>query len=475
MRLDLYTLSAMSVVLLLAIAAVLGALALSNRRQRAMVASFSTGYAMLAGGFLGLAVRGLVPELFSIVLANALLGGGIVQFWRGARRMVGKPPRPAVEASLIGVLVLVFLYFTYLRPDLGVRVVTISTFVVITLWLAGFELWPAAKAGWGVERMLLGLCGFATLLFGLRMGLLLSRGAAPDLMHFSPMQTAAFVLLPMGNFIGLALGVVWYVLAAVSKELVEQRAALQAAKDEAERANQVKSRFLANMSHELRTPLNAIIGFSEIIKDSLMGPVKPIYADYARDIMNAGQHLLGIINHVLDISKIEAGKTDLRDEPIDLAMLVNESIAALRMAAAERRIDLIAEIPSGVPLIRGDRLRLRQVLINLVSNAVKFTESGRVTVAVAFDSAEGFRVTVADTGIGMSTDEIQRALEPFGQIDSAIAKQHAGTGLGLPLAKSLVALHGGRLDIASTKGVGTRMTVHLPAYRAIWSADEAAA
>jgi signal transduction histidine kinase len=474
MQLDLYTLGAMSVVLLVAIAAVLGALAASNQRQRAMVASFAVGYAMLAGGFLGLALRELVPALFGIVFANLLLGGGILRFWRGCRLMVGKPACPKVEVLLIGMLALAFLYFTYVQPDIRVRVIAILLFVESTLCLAGFELWPVARAGWGVERVLLGCCGFATLLFGLRIGMLFSRGMAPDLMHFSPLQAAAFILLPMANYVALALGVIWHVLSTVNQELLDQRAAWQSAKDEAERTSQVKSRFLANMSHELRTPLNAIIGFSQLIKDGLMGPVSPVYADYAHDIMDAGQHLLGIINNVLDISKIEAGRTELRDELIDPAKIVGESIVAMRMAAAEKRIDLAVQVPPGLPPIRGDRLRLRQALMNLVSTAVKFIESGGVTVSAAFDAA-GFRFIVADTGIGMSPEEIRKALEPFGQIDSVVAKKHVGTGLGLPLARGLVMLHGGRLEIVSTKGVGTRMIAHLPVQRVASRARIAAA
>jgi two-component system, cell cycle sensor histidine kinase PleC len=276
----------------------------------------------------------------------------------------------------------------------------------------------------------------------------------------------------MANYIALALGVIWHVLSTVNQELLDQRAAWQSAKDEAERTSQVKSRFLANMSHELRTPLNAIIGFSQIIKDGLMGPASAVYADYAHDIMDAGQHLLGIINNILDISKIEAGRTELRDELIDPAKIVGESIVAMRMAA-EKRIDLAVEVPPGLPPIRGDRLRLRQALMNLVSNAVKFTESGGVTVSAAFDAA-GFRFIVADTGIGMSPEEIRKALEPFGQIDSVVAKKHVGIGLGLPLARCLVMLHGGRLEIVSTKGAGTRMIAHLPVQRVASAARIAA-
>ncbi|MGH7015389.1 MAG: sensor histidine kinase [Stellaceae bacterium] len=370
---------------------------------------------------------------------------------------------------------LVFLYLTYVQPGTKLRFVAITAFILLAMWLGGAELWAKARAGWGAERLLVGVCIFGTALFGLRIALILTRTSPPDLMHMTPPQAAVFLLLPIVNDVVLALGVAWYALSKVNEELLAQRIALQETKDEAERANQVKSRFLANMSHELRTPLNAIIGFSQIIKDNLMGPGKPIYANYARDIFHAGEHLLEIINNILDISKIEAGKTELRDELVDPAKIVGDSMAAVRVQAATKHIGLAADVPPGTPFIRGDTVRLRQVLINLVSNAVKFTETGQVRVSVAYDAATGLSFTVADTGIGMTPDEIAKALEPFGQVDNAISKKYAGTGLGLPLAKSLVALHGGRFEIISIKGVGTTVAVHLPAGRVVWPARSGAA
>jgi len=237
--------------------------------------------------------------------------------------------------------------------------------------------------------------------------------------------------------------------------------------ENAETANLAKTSFLANMSHELRTPLNAIIGFSQIIKNEIMGPARPVYAEYAKDICGAGEHLLEVINNLLDISKIEAGKTELKDEFLDPAEIVDASLEALRVQAAAKRIALIADIPSGMPFIRGDSLRLRQAMINLVSNAVKFTEAGHVTVSVAFDAARGFRFTVADTGIGMSPAEIVVALEPFGQIETTYTKKNEGSGLGLPLAQRLVELHGGRLEIESVKEAGTTISIYLPLDRVV--------
>jgi signal transduction histidine kinase len=305
-------------------------------------------------------------------------------------------------------------------------------------------------------------------------GLALSRGHAKTM---SALATIATLLLS-----GFALYLIREIgnrakrdveLAAKSQKLELTNAELVESKERAEVANQAKSLFLANMSHELRTPLNAIIGFSQIIKDEIMGPVgKPLYVDYAKDICGAGEHLLEIISNLLDISKIEAGKTELADDLVDVTEIVNASFSAVRIQADKKRITLSADIPPGMPLIRGDATRLRQVLINILSNAVKFTPAGHVTVSLACDAARGFSLTVADTGIGMSPDEVTKALEPFGQIENAITKKYEGTGLGLPLAKRLVELHGGRLTVASAKDVGTTIRVLLPPDRLVLTVAE---
>jgi two-component system cell cycle sensor histidine kinase PleC len=265
-------------------------------------------------------------------------------------------------------------------------------------------------------------------------------------------------------------------------ELARERVKLEAANAElvvsterAEVANRAKSLFLANMTHELKTPLNAIIGFSQMIRDQIMGPLgKPVYADYASDICCAGEHLLEIIGNVLDISRIEAGKTDLKEELLDPADLVSASLRTVRVQAEKKNIELGAEVPPVRPLFRGDALRLRQVMINLLSNAVKFTEVGSVRVSLACDADGAFAITVSDTGIGMSPEEIATALEPFGQVENAITKKYEGAGLGLPLARHFAELHGGSIVITSAKGTGTSVRVQLPAERIIWAVPQAA-
>jgi len=242
---------------------------------------------------------------------------------------------------------------------------------------------------------------------------------------------------------------------------------------EAQDANRAKTEFLANMSHELRTPLNAILGFSEIMQGELLGPLSERYRDYAADIHQAGQHLHALVTDILNLSRIEMGRIELDEEIIGINELIDGCSNMLRMRAAEQGVRLIAERNSDLPSIRCDRLRLKQALLNLVSNAVKFTQKyGSVTISVEVTD-DGVAIRVTDTGIGMRPEDIPLALEPFRRIDGKSGKSYDGVGLGLALTKSLVELHGGRLELSSELGKGTTATIHLPSARIV--AEEEAA
>ncbi len=252
------------------------------------------------------------------------------------------------------------------------------------------------------------------------------------------------------------------VLRASQSRIVELAESYQQEKIRAEEANQSKSEFLANMSHELRTPLNAINGFSDIMKKEMFGPLgDPRYKEYVSDILFSGQHLLSLINDILDMSKIEAGKMTLNVETLTISDIIEQVIRIVRGRAEDNRLSLVYE-PVAAQDIEADPRAIKQVLLNLATNAIKFTpEGGSVTISVEPNSA-GLILRVTDTGIGISQDDIARLAQPFEQVDSQHARQHEGTGLGLALSKSLIELHGGNFAISSTLGQGTTVTFTLP-------------
>ncbi len=252
-----------------------------------------------------------------------------------------------------------------------------------------------------------------------------------------------------------------------ASERIRAEETLRDAMREAELASRAKSEFLANMSHELRTPLNAIIGFSEIIASATFGPVgSPKYREYAKDINDSGLHLLAVITDILDLSKIEAGKLELHEETVHIAGTVDACLKLVSERALSAGLTLVTDIAQGLPPMRADERKLKQILINLLSNAVKFTPAGgTVTTRVWHRPGDGFVFQVADTGIGIAAENIPNVLSAFGQVDSTFARKVDGTGLGLPLTKSLVELHGGSLNLQSELGAGTTVTVRFPAER----------
>ena len=246
---------------------------------------------------------------------------------------------------------------------------------------------------------------------------------------------------------------------------------LASASTAAHAANKAKSDFIANMSHELRTPLNAIIGFSEVIKRQHFGAdASARYVEYASHIHRSGLHLLEIINDILDLSKIEAGRFELKEEEVALGEVVKISLTLMSERAEESGITLEASLPSPSPVIRGDERAIKQVLLNLLSNAVKFTPiGGSVHIDVCRDAAQGIVLTVKDTGIGMSLDDIPKAMQPFGQLGDVHTRNRPGTGLGLPIVKSLVELHDGKFRLVSEVGAGTSAEISFPARRVVVS------
>lgn len=244
--------------------------------------------------------------------------------------------------------------------------------------------------------------------------------------------------------------------------------ALRDAKEAAVSANNAKSEFLANISHELRTPLNAVIGFSEVMIQEVFGPIgSDRYRDYAGDIRQSGLHLLGVINDLLDFSKLEAGRIELHVEDVSPAAVLDKCVRMMRQRAEAEDLALLSDTGDAADaVVQGDDRKITQVVLNLVSNAIKFTPAGGIVRLSISRSEDGVDIAVTDSGIGMSAKDIDLALAPFGQVDSSINREYTGTGLGLPLSKSLIELHGGTMMIDSVPGKGTTATVHLSRYMA---------
>ena len=243
---------------------------------------------------------------------------------------------------------------------------------------------------------------------------------------------------------------------------------LRAAKEQAELANRSKTEFLANMSHELRTPLNAVIGFSQVIAGEMLGPIATRkYVDYAHDIAESGEHLLGIISDILDVAKIEAGKISLSEGSVDLAQILEDlsHMVEARARAAGVRIEM--QFGQNIPALRGDARKIKQILLNLLTNAIKFSRRGGGVEVVVRNERGAAVVALIDHGIGMDAAEQQLAVSRFGQVASPWSRKQPGTGLGLPLAIALTELHGGSLSIESSKGVGTEITVRFPLSRSL--------
>lgn len=248
----------------------------------------------------------------------------------------------------------------------------------------------------------------------------------------------------------------------LEKRVQERTQELNIAKKAVEYANRVKATFLDNMGHELRTPLNGILGFSEIMKDQMFGELgNELYVEYTRDIHGAGEHLLGIINNILDISRLEMGDIEFNTTQIDLLVLLQDSVSAVSKRAEDAGISITIEVDSELPAIMADEIRLKQTLLNLLLNCVKFTRDGSVKISSKLEDS-GLMISVSDTGKGIPEEDLELVLEPFGQVRVSAVVAHEGIGGGLHLAKAFMEMHGGTLEVQSKVGVGTTVSLYFP-------------
>jgi signal transduction histidine kinase len=427
--------------------------------------------------------------VLSIVIAVALCGGGFALAVMGARPFAGG----ALTGSAIGIMhyvgmaavrapakeiwdfryIVVSLVIGILAMAFGMRLVmrnkelrgymlgaVIFTLAICSMHFTGmaavaFHYDPLISATTGIlapDVLAIAIAAVATLILGL--------GMVTAVVDHHLAARAAGEAARLRSYISE--------LEATKAELEETLCDRAVALTKADSASKSKSAFLAAMSHELRTPLNAIIGFSEVMTLQAFGPLdNSHYQNYVRDIHESGKHLLSLISDILDISRLEAGKAELHEESIDIATVVTDCLRMVERQAEIGGLTIEQLIPPGLPRVLADERRIKQVLLNLLSNAVKFTQKGGNVTVRARVTGDGMFLSVEDSGVGIAPDDLVRAFEHFGQVDSTVARHQQGAGLGLPLSRQLMELHGGMLTLQSVVSVGTIATAMLPASRVL--------
>ncbi len=406
-------------------------------------------------GFLGVIARPVLPTLVSFMGANALICAGYLVALYGMAAFFRSRVNPLILAMIGAAYCAEFAYFYYVQPSYNTRLFCYLMFYSLVIaYVLRLTVREYRRTGNTSHLAAAGVAGLLCVSFFACALLPLFRDRGTDVL--SPNWVNALVIVEQIFFV---VGWTLSFTLMVSERLNQERI-------RAEADSKVKSEALANMSHELRTPLKAIIGFADVIDSKALGENSPKYAEYIKDIRFSGQHLLLLINDILDISRIESGKLELHEERVEIAGLV-ESVRRMtgpRAEAAGVTVSCTLDSPFKVTIC--DELRLRQILVNLLVNAVKFTpEGGRVDISTLNRPGGGGAFVIADTGIGMDAAGIKRALTKYCQVESTLTHRQEGIGLGLPLAVALTEAHGGRLEIASTPGIGTTITVDLPAFR----------
>jgi signal transduction histidine kinase len=389
---------------------------------------------------------------------------GVATAWNGIRLFYGRPARWTGAICLAVAATAFVINHTYIVGDVRARVVVMSAVFSACAFRCSFELVRNAQGRlWSLPTLAATLFAVvATTLAARAVDFAISQ-PEPDVFARTTPQAVHYLAAIVSN-IFLVGALLMTATQRLQRQLEERNAELQAAHARAEDASRAKSAFLATVSHELRTPLNAIIGFSDIQRRELFGPLgHPRYREYASDIHGSGMHLLDLITAILDISKVEAKKLQVEPVRLDARDAVEGAARLVREVAGQKRIVLALELPTGRLGCFADPKALKQMLLNLLSNAVKFTpDDGAVTVTYRPLADGGAEFVVRDTGIGIAAADLPRLMRPFEQATQGYARQNGGTGLGLPLVDSLARLHGGTLRIDSAPGEGTIATIRLP-------------
>ena len=435
-----------------------------EHRRMPGLGQWTLGTALLALGTLAGALRGAIPDFLSIVGANVVGVLCLTAFWNGMRLFHGRPAR-WTGALLTAAGVAAFLVAqTYVTNDMRSRMIVVSMILSLGCLLCTYELVRGLGSTSRVPAMI------AALLFGMAASTLAFRAVSTILVPPEPALFAPNAAQSIHFLVALVskiLGVVSLLMMAAQRlqaEVEARNVELDAARARAEDASRAKSEFLATMSHELRTPLNAIIGFSDVQRHEMFGPLGNVrYRQYAADIHASGTHLLELITTILDISKAEAGKLEVAPVDLDPRPALDIAARLIRGAAEAKKIHLSIDSIEAPLACRADPQALKQILLNLLSNAVKFTPNGgMVTAQLRAVAQGGVEFVVRDSGIGIAAADLPRLMKPFEQVARGYAQRNGGTGLGLPLVDALVRLHQGTFDIQSTVGEGTTVTVRLP-------------